>query len=269
MSDNFDDLFDDSASDSDSGKVVEAPASTPSTNPPLEKAADISQKEIAPVEDAMTLVKGKPQELPKIVGDTATINQDYLMLVDRILIQYSLLPSFDDAIHDEIRDLAVVSSPTPSLSVINLELERVQGAKDRLGEIFLDVLRSYTFKKRALDILRDSYGKFAQAKNAEARKGEAAYLVSDFEIDFAKVESLLKECMHILRNLDSQHDSLSRRISVCQMQIKNMDLGRGISPDFNYDKLPVTYEDLSRDKPEEKENQKKDAEESGELDIKV
>lgn len=210
-------------------------------------------------DNALALAAEKTKEIPKIMGDEKVVNPDYLVLVERIVAQYKMLPQFDDSIWKEIGDLAITSNPTPTLSVINLELEKVQGAKDRLGEIFLDIIKSHTFKKRALDILRDSYGKFAQAKNAESRKGEAAYLVSDFEIDFAWVEALLKQCLHILKNLDSQHESLSRRISVYQIQAKMMDVGRGISPEYNFDKLeklvgssdeklPPMFEDLSKDK---------------------
>lgn len=205
--------------------------------------------------DALALALGKNKELPKLMGDLKGIDPDYIIMSERILSQYKMLPSFCDSIYQEIKELKVADNETPTPHALMLALEKTQAAKERLGEIFLDVVKTHTFKKRAIDILKDSYGKFAQAKNAEARKGEAAFIVSDFEIDFAILDSIFRACLHILKILDDRQESLSRRITVWQTQIKTMDNNRGISPDFNYnkpfaisdEKLPSMFEDLSKD----------------------
>ena len=162
---------------------------------------------------------------------------DYLKMVNRISLQYNNLPVLDyDAIYKEISDLSVKSCPTPTLQVLNDEIQKVQGAKDRLSEIFVETLKCYTLKKRVVDILVDSWGKFTIEKNADGRKGDASFRLSNFLIDFATVEGLLKACTHILRNLDSLHDSLSRRITIVQLTMKLHDVGRGALPDFDFDR---------------------------------
>ena len=162
---------------------------------------------------------------------------EYTKMTDRIKVQYELLPRLDyDSIYKEISDLSVKSCPTPTLQVLNDEIQKVQGAKDRLSEIFIDVIKVYNFKKRAVDILQDSWGKFTSEKNAEGRKGDSAFRLSNFVLDLASTEALLKAVTHIFRNLDSLHDSLSRRITIYQLTLKLHDLGRSALPDYEFDK---------------------------------
>jgi hypothetical protein len=161
---------------------------------------------------------------------------EYLKMVERVKIQYKLLPSLNyDAIYREITELTVNSVPTPTLEVLNDELYKVQAAKDRLSEIFMDVIKCYNFKKRAVDILKDSWGKFTSEKNTEGRKGDAAFRLSYFMIDFSKTESLSKACDHILKNLDSLQDNLSRRITIWQLLLKLKE-GRMALPDHDFGK---------------------------------
>jgi len=164
----------------------------------------------------------------------------YVQMANRLKIQYQMLPTLDyDAIYKEIADLSIKSCPTPTLQVLNDEIQKVQGAKDRLSEIFIEVLRCHNFKKRALDILKDSWGKFTTEKNTEARKGDAAFRLSSFTSDYALAESLLKALTHVLKNLDSLHDSLSRRITIYQLTMKLHDVGRHALPDYEFDRSPL------------------------------
>lgn len=250
--DDFDGMFDLGDSEPSLKTEVKTEVKIPQDELPLQP---VPEKPELVEEDALALALGKQKELPKLMGDLKGIDPDYIVMAERILSQYKTLPSFGDSIFQEIKELKVADNETPTPHALMLALEKTQAAKERLGEIFLDVVKAHTFKKRAIDILKDSYGKFAQAKNAEARKGEAAFIVSDFEIDFATLDSLFRACLHILKILDDRQDSLSRRISVWQTQIKFVDNNRGISPDFNYDKnsslldgkLPSMFEDLSKD----------------------
>jgi hypothetical protein len=173
--------------------------------------------------------------LPKLIG--ADYPQAYKETCNRILDHYKGLPELDiDLIYQELSELAVKSCPTPTLQILNHELEKVQGAKDRLSEIYIDVLRCYTFKKRAIDVLIDAWYSFSNEKSADRRKGDASYRLSGFISDYTEVDSLLKACNHILKNLDSLHDSLSRRITIIQLQLKLHDFSRNGLPDFNFDK---------------------------------
>ena len=212
-------------------------------------------KEIVIPKPTTKVVQLKEEDLliPILMGKDYP--DSYQEVVDRMLYQYRALPELDyDAIYNELKVLSIKSCPTPTLQVINLELEKVQAAKDRLSEIFIGLLRSHSFKKRAVDILRDSWSRFSGESSADKRKGDAAYRLSDFERDFAQTDAILRTCIHVLKNLDSLADNLSRRITVIQLQLKLHDVGRGALPDFDFDK--ETYAALG-DKPSELDDENK------------
>ncbi len=197
-----------------------------------EKVKELKE-EINP-DDPLFSMGIKRSDYPKMQGDDYP--QAYSAIVDGIIIQYSKLPKLEYGdIYAELSDLSIKSCPTPTLQVINDEIEKVQSAKDRLGEIYCNVLQNYHFKKRAVDILESSWSKYTVEKNADKRKGDALFRISEFSIDFGHVESLVKVCQHILKNLDSLHESLSRRITINQLLLKLNDIGRGSLPmqDFN------------------------------------
>ena len=171
--------------------------------------------------------------LPRLVGDG--YSPDFLSMVERVYDTYKILPNLEyDKLYRELADLSITSSPTPTLQILNDEIQKVQASKDRLSEIMVKVLECHNIKKRLVDILVTAWGKFSLEKNAEGRKGDGLFRLSDFSIDFAKVESLLKVCTHVLKNLDSFHDSLSRRITINQLLLKMNDMGRGALPDHTY-----------------------------------
>ena len=173
-------------------------------------------------------------DLPELVGEN--FPKSYLRMVERIKIQYRLLPSLNyDAIYEEFKVLSVPSVSTPTLQVINDQLHRVQAAKDRLAEIYIDVLKCYTLKKRSVDILQDAWMRFTEEKSADRRKADAIFRINEFLLDFASTESVLKASMHILKNLDSLHENLSRRITIWQLQLKLGDVGRNALPEIDYD----------------------------------
>jgi len=191
-------------------------------------------------------------DLPHTISEPSLNGSDfpseYLGVVERIKHQYEALPKIDyNAIYNEISELSVKSNPSPTLQVLNDEIQRVQAAKDRLSEILISVIPIYNFKKRAVDILTDAWGKFTSEKNAESRRGDAVFRLSNFLTDFAESEGLLKACTHVLRNLDSIHDGLSRRITIIQLTIKLQDIGRGALPDFDFDKSSNGIEDFMKD----------------------
>lgn len=230
MSDPMDDvdIFSfESALESESKKKAELKKVEPVVPIPKEQVSQVS------VEKSNS---DKPVYPPELRG--SDFPTEYIGMVERIRKQYSMLTDLDyDAIDGEISDLSVKSCPTPSLQVLGDEIQKVQAAKDRLSEIFVDVIKVYNYKKRAVDILRDSWGKFTSEKNAEARKGDSAFRLSNFELDFATTEGLLKSVTHIFRNLDSLHDTLSRRITISQLILKQHEFGRTNLPDYDFDKV--------------------------------
>jgi hypothetical protein len=193
-----------------------------------------------PVEETKVVPKGYSNEtfaeegvVPELRGDD--FPPEYINLVHRIQGDYRLLPRIDfSQAYIELGDLTIKSCATPTLQVLNDEIQKVQASKDRLSEIFIDVLKSVTFKKRAVDILMDSWNKYSTEKSQDKRKADASFRMSNFIADYAVTEGLFKACNHILKNLDSLHESLSRRITIFQLTMKLSDIGRGALPDYDF-----------------------------------
>lgn len=191
-------------------------------------------------------------DLPQLCGNGYP--PEYLQMVERAYVTYRMLPKLEyGAIYRELADLSIASSPTPTLQVLNDEIQKVQGSKDRLSEIMVKVLECHNVKKRLVDTLTTAWGKFSSEKNAEARKGDSIFRLSSFSMDLAKAESLLKVCTHILKNLDSLHDSLSRRITINQLLLKMNDMGRGSLPDYNLQKQDMRVNEADLFGEEKKE----------------
>lgn len=154
--------------------------------------------------------------------------REYMEMVERLQVAYQSLPSLNYSdIYEELAELNIKSQPALTLQIINDELQKIQGSKDRLSEIFLSIHQCFSLKKRAVDILLDSWAKYASEKSADKRKGDATFRLSNFIVDLAITEALLKACNHVLKNLDSAHERLSRTITIWQLEIKLGDFGRG------------------------------------------
>ena len=183
-------------------------------------------------EKVKPIIKPGDELLPEIRG--GNIPSEYQSVVDRINAQYSHLPNLDfDAIYEELSELNVKSSPTPTLQVVADEIQKIQAAKDRLSEIFIDIHKCYTFKNNVVDLMIDAWAKFSEEKSADKRKADCVFRLSNYSIDLASTEALLKACTHILKNLDSAHEALSRRITIWQLTLKIGDIGRGALPDHD------------------------------------
>jgi len=192
---------------------------------------------LADASEALTLSAPKRKDLPylmKIEG----IPEDFKNMADRLVAQYEHLPVLDyDEIYRELGQLSVHSSPTPTLDVINAELEKVQSARDRLSEIYVNIVINLEVKKRVVDSLQTAWGNFSQGKSAEKRKGEASFLISLFEADLSQVSAVFKAVDVIYGNLEAIYNTLRTKVSVIQSQIRTFDVGRGNMPDINFDKL--------------------------------
>ena len=205
-----DDFFESTMEDDDK-------SSTSTEDPEIEAAAELEY----------------PSNFPKLVGTNFTT--EFKDIVSRFLMVYEGLPRLDyNQLHEEVAGLAVPSRPTPTLQLINLQLQKVQANKDRLAEIYVDVVRSFAVKKRLVNVLNEAYGKFAEGKSADKRKSDCAFRISDFHRDFAETEGLYVACEHVLKTLDSAGNTLSRQITIIQSQLKLFDMGRGSLPDFDF-----------------------------------
>ncbi|MFA7219428.1 MAG: hypothetical protein WC119_02910 [Synergistaceae bacterium] len=204
---------------------------------PSEKSEEVSTGINNDVNEAKKSVMDGRSRFPKLIGPESDYPASYRQVVDRFIALYAKLPIINyDELHKEISNLNVESKPTSTLQLINVRLQEIQGAKDRLAEIYQEVVRCYTIKKRAVNILTEAWNKFADGSSADKRKSDSAFRLSDFHADLAEVEALNIACDHSLKNLDSQSNAISRQITIIQSELKLFDIGRGSLPDFDFNK---------------------------------
>lgn len=232
----------------------------------MEDNFTVGNSEIETVKE--TVEEELPNNLPQLIG--TEYPPEYKAIVERFLVLYESLPWIDyNESHAEVSQLQVDSSPTPTLQLINLKLQKIQANKDRLSEIYQNVIRCFTIKKRAVNILTEAWGKFAEGSSVDKRKADCAFKLSDFCIDLAQIEALHFTCEHVFKNLDSASNAISRQITIIQSQLKLFDMGRGSLPDFDFNKYQLNNEsfaslgDSTEDTPKEEidENESKEAKE--------
>ena len=214
-------------------KEIEGTDFLESNKQEVTKNPEVSKpEEVHPVHNKIPFSIESTDTPPDLEG--SDFPPEFIRIVDTIKKYYSTLPHLNyDDIYKEIADLTIISHPTPTLEVLNDELFRVQASMSRLSQILLDVIKCYNFKKRAVDILKDAWGKFTAEKNTEGRKGDAIVRTNKFMMDFAATESLMKACDHIFKNLDGLQDNLSRRITIFQLTLK-MREGQMALPDLDF-----------------------------------
>ena len=172
-------------------------------------------------------------ELHKLLGDHYPI--EFTQMSNTILARYKTFPLLDfEKIYEELEVLGVRSEPTPTLHQINSQLQQMKSAKERLSEIVYTIIPSHTFKKRAVELLKDSWQGFSKEKGVVPKKADATFRISQFEQDYMATDSLYKAAMHIAKNLESTQEILSRRITIAGLQLKINDHGRHHNPDNDY-----------------------------------
>jgi len=246
MTDGLDE-FDELLGDIGKEESEESEESDALTSDLTEKPLEVTDKDKTPATPEVEVkAEGDESDIPQLMGDDYPLQ--YIDLVDRVQYQYKCLPVLNyKEIYEELSDLAIKSNPSPTLQGINDEIQKVQAAKERLSEIYRHVERNFFLKKRSVDIIESAWAKYTNEKSADKRKGDAVLRVSNFTIDFALVEACYRVCQHVIKNLDSCHESLSRQITVNQLLLKMNDFSRGGLPDYD-------FEDRKRQNSEDNEN---------------
>lgn len=172
--------------------------------------------------------------IPEAMGN------DYPDVFKRVLLlvksSYENMPEIDhDEINAELEALHIKSSPLPTLQVLSREMERVQAAKDRLAEIYTRIVPACSGKKRFVDMLMSSWMKYAEGKTKDLRDADATIRFAEYLTDLANTEMIKDSCLHVLKNLDSLHNNLSRRITIFQLELSLRDVGRSALPDYEFD----------------------------------
>ncbi len=180
---------------------------------------------------------------PSLLGDGYP--KEFMEMAERIRRGYSFLPKIRiDDVYEELSELSIKTSATPTLQTINRELEKSQAAKDRLTELDIQITQCAMYKERVVELLTDAWNKFSDEKSADKRKGDTAFRLANFYIDLVRVESAQKACKAVMLNLCSLQDTLSRRITNIQLQLKLMDIGRNAMPDFDFSNRMANADNL-------------------------
>jgi hypothetical protein len=170
---------------------------------------------------------------PELIG--SDFPSDFVGIVKKALHHYSILPSINyEEVHSELASLTVKTQPTPTLQLISQELQKVQALKERAAEIIKNIIPVHTMKKRHVEILKEAWVHFSKEKSADKRKADATYRISEFESDYLAIDALMKTANHIIKNLDSIQEILSRRITVISLEVKISELGRNSVVDYDF-----------------------------------
>jgi len=222
---------------SDLGVASSSPTTTAVPSSPAPTTSAIEPAPTVPVvtTDTIKNVKFTPNDLPTIIYGTP-IPEEYQTILDSAAYGYSMLPKleYNKLYHELNNELTLGNEETPDPQSINRQLDKIQAAKSRLSELQSQVIQCYNFKKRVVDMLEVAWNKHSSAKSADNRKSDAANLIANFTMDLAYVESLWKVTDIKLKNLDSLHDTVSRKITTMQVELKYFDISRGMSPDFSF-----------------------------------
>jgi len=138
------------------------------------------------------------------------INEDSYNNVKKIISKFAI--NVEDA------------SDPYSLSLI---LGKIQSHKDGLVEIVAEAQSNYILRKRMYELLFDAFSACSTEKTVDKRKGDATLRLREFSIEAIKSEAFFTYCKNILDNVESQHKTISRRLSAVQMQIQIGELSTG------------------------------------------
>jgi len=170
-------------------------------------------------------------DVPKV--ESVSTVDDYSRIAEAMSRRIAALPSLDyDELYVELSQLNVKVSDDPTLTGLSKELQRIQAAKDRAVEIVKDSVQNFLVRKRIAEVLQRGWLRFSEAGSVDKREGEAMLKLSQFTESAAEAESFYRAALQILKNLDSQHEIVSRRISCYNLAIKLRDLV-GYGPDLD------------------------------------
>lgn len=175
-------------------------------------------------------------EAKQLTIETVNVLEDFKNIVEKANIMLGKLKPMDkNDVYQEIRILNVPVSKAPSVQEINDEMMRVQAAKDRVSDILIDAHTNFIITKRIHELLLDGWSIFSDQSSADRRRGEAGLKMYQFAEMAAETEAIYKATSHVLKNLESKHDMLSRQVTIFTVLLK-------LDPSGNFN----TYGDRER-----------------------
>lgn len=131
------------------------------------------------------------------------------------------LPILDrNKLREEIQNMIVNIPETPTTFDINQGLALSQAYRDRLTEIYVDIMKEVKIRKRCLEMLFDANNLISKASSADKRKGEATLKYPMQILQLESADAFLKEVEQILNNMKSTFDTFSRAGSILALQVQ-------------------------------------------------
>lgn len=132
------------------------------------------------------------------------------------------LPLKEEDYHQMEADLSVKKitfSEDASPNELSRQLCLIQIMKDELIALMSEAHSNYLTRKRYVDILLNAFNSISQQKTADKRKGDAHLRLFDFIKGCTDAEAFYIKCRYYFDNLESQHKTISRRITCMQAQM--------------------------------------------------
>lgn len=185
----------------------------------MAKDGDIQQESEKGFEEVTDSLEGQ--------GNFSTM-QELEKIVDSIL---ATLPKLNRRkLRLEMETFQVSLNQNPTTHDINEGLAHAQGYKDRLAEIYMMALREFKTRNRCVELLFDANNVISKGKSADVRRGEATMKYPMHLIQLEGAETFLKEVEHILQNVKSAHEAISRQASVMQIQLQLGEVRKSSGP---------------------------------------
>lgn len=144
------------------------------------------------------------------------------------------LPYIDfNAYRAEIDGMTVDIGDNPTTFGLMEALAHIQGYKDRLTTMMNFVDHEYTVRKRVVDMLFDANQAVSKASSADKRKGEATIRYPMLIIRFETINAFRNELTAIINNMRSRGDTISRQVSLIDMQIRLGEYRRKLPDEFS------------------------------------
>jgi hypothetical protein len=170
------------------------------------------------------IVETPVKDIDDAIAEAAATSGPMKTIDDLEKVVFSMLNTIPKlnrrALRVEMEDMIVDLKQNPTTKDLHEGLALSQGYKDRLSEIYTNAMREFRLRNRCLDMLFDAMNLISVQKSADKRKGEATMRWPMLVIQLEAAESFLKEVEHVLQNIKSSHESVSRQISLMQIQLQ-------------------------------------------------
>lgn len=131
------------------------------------------------------------------------------------------LPVLDrNKLREEMQNMIVNIPENPTTYDINQGLALSQAYRDRLTEIYVDIMKEVKIRKRCLEMLFDANNLISKASSADKRKGEATLKYPMQILQYESADAFLKEVEQILNNMKATFDTFSRAGSILALQVQ-------------------------------------------------